>query len=78
MLLDALGLQLGIVFPLPLQISLAAAALVHPFPGLPALCTSDGSAVRTDQPLLLGSGEESGGALDAPLEVGVLQEGAIA
>jgi len=78
MLLDTLGLQLRIVFALPFQISFAAAALVLALPGLSALGTGNGSTVRTNQSLLLGSSEEPGRALDAPLEVGILQQRAIA
>lgn len=78
MLLDTLSLQLRVVFPLPLQVCLAAAALVLALPRLTALGAGHGATVRADESLLLGPGKESGGTLDAPLEVGVLQECSIA
>lgn len=78
MLLDTLGLQLWVVLPLPFQVCLAAAAFVLALPRLTALGAGHGATVRTNETLLLGPGKKSGGALDAPLEVGVLQERSIA
>lgn len=78
MLLHSLGLQLRIVFPLPFEVRLAAGALVLALPGLATLGTGHRATVGAYQTLLLGPGKEAGRALYAPLEVGVLEQGAIA